>query len=187
MKSFLDGEETWDRFIYAGLDPDLHHTGFVTITVEKSSKSRKRILWVTSLNLTVSDKLKGLDAVHAMIERLTCRVKNIEHIDYALVESQQSYYKDNDSRAKIVGQANDLIMLATISGAASSVFMAKGADVQIKLPAQWKGQRKKENMHRKARDILEAAECLNTKILDDMCGHEMDALCMALTGAGYHV
>lgn len=189
MKSFLDGDEYWSTERWVGFDPDLHQAGLVMLTVQRSNKSRKRICDVHPLCLGVSRKFKGLDAVHIMVEHITHHVKNIGFLDHALVESQQSYYKDNDSRAKIVGQANDLIMLATVSGAAAAVFMAAGADVQIKLPAQWKGQRKKENMHRRALDILSAQDIPATKLkdLEDVCEHVMDALCMALKGAGYDV
>jgi Holliday junction resolvasome RuvABC endonuclease subunit len=192
MKSFLDGEETWTSMQIAGFDPDLHKAGLAIIDVRQSNKARKKIVNFHITSLRVEAKLKGLDAAQAMVARV-CEVigcQNFLPIDYAIVESQQSYFKDTDSRAKIVGQANDLIMLATVSGAAAAMLMQQGTRVDIKLPAQWKGQRKKENMHRKAKDILEGQKLYDPSkfaALDGMTEHEWDALCMALKGAGYDV
>jgi len=191
-RSFLDGGETWTRKQFLGFDPDLHRSGLAIIDVRESNKARKEILHFNIVSLRIDAKLRGLAACQAMVakvrEVIGCNLKM--PLDHAIVESQQSYYKDTDSRAKIVGQANDLIMLATISGAAAAMLMYQGAKVEIKLPAQWKGQRKKKNMHRRARAILEGQKGLINKGLEALEGmdeHEGDALCMALKGAGYDV
>lgn len=188
--SFLEGGETWISKRVAGFDPDLHKAGLAILGIQESNKARKKIVNFMVTSIRIEAKLRGLQACRAMVRRVREVVKTLLPTDYAIVESQQSYYKDTDTRAKIVGQANDLIMLATISGAAAAMFMTQDTQVDIMLPSQWKGQRKKVNMHRRAKEILEGQKGLSSKgfeVLESMTEHEGDALCMALKGAGYDV
>ena len=198
-KSFLANNPTeeWIKINFGGFDPDLHNSALAIIQINISQTNeaknlRKRIYDYHILTINVHDRLKGLEACDAMIYNVQQTIRSPKFFELAgiIIESQQVYYKDNDSRAKIVGMANDLLMLATITGAAAAAMYAKGAEIRIQLPAQWKGQRKKENMHRRAREIIQDSKDVprvKRNEMDNWNIHEMDALCMALKAGGFNV
>jgi Holliday junction resolvasome RuvABC endonuclease subunit len=186
MSSFLDtlpDEETWHTQESAGVDPDLHTTGIAIASVARSSLGRKRLDGIWMRSASIDPKLRELDAVNAMTGAIDNAIRG-KAIHQAIVESQQLYYRKNDSKAKIVGQGNDLIMLATISGIATALLFQKHVDVAILKPARWKGQANKEAMHDRLKIMIK--DILNVDI-DGHDSHCLDALCMALVGAGFKV
>jgi Holliday junction resolvasome RuvABC endonuclease subunit len=192
--SFLDqlreNPETWVSSMYGGFDPDLHTAGVATIRVEKSSHGRKRICRARLDVLRVPKKLKAMKAAMSMQETI--------HV--ALVEGQQLYPDEKATRQSLVAKGNDLIALAHVSGTAAAAFMRSRADTVTKLPFEWKRNKKKEGMHGRAIKLLQDEKVLvylggsyeDPRVPDDtfvksVGSHAMDALCMALTEAGYAV
>lgn len=72
----------------------------------------------------------------------------VEAVTLAVVEGQQTYGRPSDSVAKVVAQANDLHRLACAAGAAAGWLAAD--ETRVVLPAEWKGQAKKEATWRQA-------------------------------------
>ncbi|MBD3388163.1 MAG: hypothetical protein GF414_04455 [Candidatus Altiarchaeales archaeon] len=155
---------------------------------------------MVSVSMTVDRKLKGLDAAQAMVGELFAlsRCSLGFEVGRMTVESQQLYPNRDDTRQSLVGKGNDLIMLATITGAAAALFGGK-----VLLPRQWKQQKKKEIMHSRARELwadqgtvgksfeMTGGSLSEGKALHawdhSMDIHCMDALCMAMTLAGFRV
>lgn len=186
MSSFLDtlpDTEDWRTEEVAGIDPDLHDTGIAIITVGRSNHGRKRLQEVWMKSAHIDKKLRDLDAVSNMIGAIDKALQG-RSVHHAIVESQQLYFRPDDTKAKVIGQGNDLLMLATISGAATAILYQKHADVAILKPASWKGQKGKPQMHERARELIK--DEIGTAI-GEVSGHCMDALCMALTEAGWVV
>lgn len=72
------------------------------------------------------------------------------HVDRLVVELPQVYH------AKIETDQNDLIHLAAVVGALCSEF--KDADIEVVLPAEWKGQVPKAIMHARMMKRLDTDE-----------------------------
>jgi Holliday junction resolvasome RuvABC endonuclease subunit len=136
------------RFI--GIDPDLHNTGWAMVTAEWTTP-RTAATKYTELSgglLSVKSSLRGLDAANASITRLAELITPYD-FDAAqppvLVAEGQQVYPDPDAdRAEIIGKANDLLMLAQVTGAALGIAIKRGCSAHAVLPRTWKGQKKKE-------------------------------------------
>lgn len=204
-KSFLESytDTPWIRARYAGFDPDLHKSGLACIEVtKKNSTGQVELHRVELRSIDVHIKYKQLQAVHEMIRRIHEAIRELPSVDSFVIESQQLYPNNtrrslvakgnDDTRQCLVAKGNDLIMLATISGAVAGAYQNPQV-ISIKLPASWKAQKKKEPMHARAARIVEmsgAVSILNGKPISDVSAsgsHCMDALCMALTQAGYRI
>jgi Holliday junction resolvasome RuvABC endonuclease subunit len=181
--TFIDempAQETWQVQTYAGFDPDLHAAGLAVIKHKVSSFGRRELVHIDLFSFTSHYKLKGIDAAQDMIQVMWKHQKAFQS-DHAIVEGQQAYYRPDDSKSKIVGQANDLLMLGLVSGAAAAIFLSQEAKLQILKPADWKGQiRKDVQQDRVLKFLAEKA-----MVPERHTKHNLDALCMALTGAGY--
>lgn len=194
-------KETWQTITFAGFDPDLHTSGLAKILVDVSSTGRKRLLRVALDVICIPRKLKGLNAANHMSQQVAS-AGEMFRADRALIEGQQLYPRDEVPKRTLVAQGNDLLMLALVSGSAFCAFARHGGRAEIKLPAQWKGQRSKDSMHKKAvSEILKVKSATINGRVFDLTGmlpdtrrfrkasgqHAMDALCMALRLAGYRV
>lgn len=112
------------RRIFCGVDPDLHCTAIAWI--DCSGK-------LIDVEFTkVPAKIKESDAVVATLSQLTETGLRHRRCQYSVVEGQKYY------RGKSRVPANDLILLAQVSGAAA-VLLADVSTVEIPLPQTWKG------------------------------------------------
>lgn len=90
--------------------------------------------------------LRGLAAANASIARLG---EIITPYDFGaqppvLVAEGQQIYPDRDAdRAEIIGKANDLLMLAQVTGGAIGIALKRGIQAQAVLPRTWKGQKER--------------------------------------------
>lgn len=194
-----DGPETWSTAKrYGGFDPDLHNSGLAFIEVSKSTRGRKKLRCASLSTVSIAKRFKDIRAVSMMGVALADWFDGRNYsCARLLVESQRIYPNPNATRQKLIGQGNDLLMLATVSGIAAGLASAAGLAVDIERPQDWKKQKKKEPMHRRAMKLLNAEEVpfyYNDKKqgadLDSLpreSVHALDALCMALIGAGYVV
>ena len=179
---------------YAGFDPDLHNSGLALIKVAESKGIvlTKKIEKVTLISLDIDKHYRALDAVTKMIEHIRHTSHTLKGrgcvADSIIVESQQLYPNPADTRQALVAKGNDLIMLATISGAATAA-LGDAVSATIQLPRTWKKQKKKEVMHNRARSVLseQGVEPIGLHAEPIVNSHTMDALCMALTAAGFQV
>jgi hypothetical protein len=115
-----------------------------------------------------------------VVEVLNCRPNLPEQPAGVIIEGQQLYPDRFLSSRELVAKGNDLIALATISGAALTHWaQLPVAKARILLPAEWKGQREKDAMHRHLMRILGGVE-----IEGPNNNHTRDALCMAVVAAG---
>lgn len=194
-KSFIESytDTPWERLTYAGFDPDLHSSGLAVIEItKKRSTGQVELHDVKLFSIKVGIKYKQLQAVQEMVKRILEVVKVLPKLDRLLIESQQLYPDKNDTRQSLVGKGNDLIMLATVSGAVAGSLGAS-EKISIKLPASWKAQKKKDPMHMRAARIVEQSgapvhlEGRQVHEATTAGGHCMDALCMALIEAGYRL
>jgi hypothetical protein len=120
----------------------------------------------------------------------------LDPCDMVVVEGQQVYYKDDENRDAVVAKANDLLRLAQVMGAMQMLAAVHQVPcTQTPLPAEWKGQADKRNMHDDASKALEggyvSAYQLGTPraiyvgplVIDSLpkrMHHGLDALCMAM-------
>lgn len=192
------GPETWTTHTSIGFDPDLHCSGLAVVTYETSSTGRRKLMTAQLWTIEVHKKYKGLQAAQMMciaVHQFALLRDNLG--GSAIVESQQIYNDPKSTRQKLIGQGNDLLMLATVSGAAAAALHRAGSQVNLMLPAQWKQQKKKEPMQRRAVKLLTSNRIrtfvnstqwtLDGDAINSAGSHALDALCMALTEAGYNV
>lgn len=198
--TFLDKlrstDETWSTSISAGFDPDLHESGLARVEYGVSTYGRKQIQKAFLRTFTVAKKYKEAEAAEYMMATV-CAHRHEFNAHEAIVEGQQIYPRDADNIPKLVAIANDMVYLGWVAGSAFSMFMLEHSDPCMKLPAQWKKQRAKEPMHEHALQLLEddgadlycgpLESPTLVKSIDTLSGHALDALCMALVGAGYRV
>jgi hypothetical protein len=109
---------------------------------------------------------------------------------YALIEGQEIYHNDKDPLATTVAKANDLLLLAYVSGAIVHKLQTIALDTKINLvkPKEWKKNAKKPAMHA---DFLSHMEKSNAVVTMDGQQwdreppniHTLDACCMCLKSA----
>lgn len=196
MPSLLDkvrnntDKEAW----VFGFDPDINHAGYcgyhfkynnvgmvtalnVHMGVIKPKPGTKRMAKAVSM----SGILKHMRVFPPLTP--DCRY-------YALIEGQEIYHNDKEPLKTTVAKANDLFLLAYVSGAIVHQLQSLFRPVDIKLvkPKEWKGNAKKMAMHDK---FLEHLEKSNAEVLMD--GeiwdrkppniHTLDACCMCQKSA----
>lgn len=184
------GHEQWRAVRYAGFDPDLGSSGLAIATVAVSTHGRRALSRLDLWEIKRSGKARGLQAANAMVEQIHAMAE-LFIADEATVEGQQVYPDPKMERAEILAKANDLVMLAHVSGAAMTAFLRSRTDAQILLPAQWKGNRSKEAMHPEIIKMATAAPVVTVNGNREPASvagiHALDAAGMALRRAGWKV
>lgn len=139
---------------HLGFDPDLSHAAFAILRTFEPILNVTRI---TRLAVMIVEPKRergvvGCNAASNMIDlfRHSWIEDELNTVTEGIIEGQQFYPRSQDDNKKKAAKANDLIDLALISGAVRSMV----PKATIKLPAGWKGQRAKENMHQSALDII---------------------------------
>lgn len=180
------------QVVVVGFDPDIRILGWALVSASVS-KTRSTVVHYASLHTlacsTTRDPVARLsEIVRDLARHLAVTAHTATHV---VIESQQVYGKPEDSVAKVVALANDLLRVAHISGAAEAV-LSDHALAKVVLPSTWKGQRDKEVDHKRSfaimrqhrapllvdgRDVLARAEELPAKV-----EHALDGLGMALYG-----
>lgn len=116
-----------------GIDPDLHYTSVVIAR-------QLRPVWVSVTS--VSAKLRGVDAVQAVIREMCQWNWPGDAIEAIAIEGQQKYGPTaGHSRGSKVDPA-DLLKLALVSGAVLAMVISiyPNAKCFVPLPSMWKGQ-----------------------------------------------
>ncbi len=154
MSSLLDrlrtSPTTTHRVRFIGIDPDLHDTGWAAVLAEWTTPRTAATKYtdLTGGLLSVKASLRGLDAANASskaVARLLWQDAFLDNIPTVIVaEGQQVYPKIDVDRAEIIGKANDLLMLAQVTGAALGAAEVRGLLASAVLPRTWKGQKDKE-------------------------------------------
>lgn len=193
MGKFLDRlpeKEKWVTKSFGGFDPDLHESALATVLIEQSNYHRKRILDVQRHIFKIQAKFKRLDAVYEMITTIEAGLPRITCTAF-LIEAQQLYPRKDATRQKLVGQGNNLIHLGYITGAIAMALAKMQNTINISLPAGWKGQKNKTTMRKKALQIIKDHQREDSDIAEtleeEQSEHAMDAVCMALTEAGFKI
>jgi hypothetical protein len=99
-------------------------------------------------------------------------------VEQLVVELPQVY-----TVSKSKGDPNDLIQLAAIDGCLIGAFRErfKGVFVQAYLPAEWKGQVKKEAHHERIKKVISEAEVEKIKMPVSSLAHNVwDAVALGL-------
>lgn len=192
MSKFLLDElkkEEWATFIYGGFDPDLHNSAYVRLMQKESTYGNKQILNVAAYEFSIKKKYKGFDAVQRMVEEIQVRAEEAPGIfdcNKIIIEGQRLYPEKDATRQKMVGKANNLMSLAYLSGALHALAVQSCLyQVDLVQPQAWKGQKKKEPMHHRAKEILSQSSLGH--VCEGLTIHQMDALCMALVAGGHKV
>ena len=180
--------------VYAGFDPDLHNSGLALVSVDECTGVVKtsKLTGAMLVSLDIDKQYRNLEAVSKMIEKIRYTAYTIKErgvrIDSIIIESQQLYPAKESTRQALVAKGNDLIMLATISGAASAA-LGDAISATIQLPRTWKQQKSKTVMHARAEMVLQDTQVMPQGLGSEVpkTSHTQDALCMALTAAGYKV
>jgi len=194
--SFIDrireSDEQWKTWTSSGFDPDLRTCGLARVSVQTSNHGRKRLVRAETWTIRSRSIKISIDAANAMVETILVH-EHLFDAHEAWIEGQQVYPDAFKKRSELVATANDLIMLAHISGAAKALFVKHNCDADIILPAQWKGNRKKKPMHKEIANLLGSGSVASfvddqpTDSVESINIHAKDALGMALRKAGYRV
>ena len=139
---------TTHRCRFIGIDPDLHNTGWASILAEWTVPRTAKTVYADLQGglLPVPSALRGLQAalasVRALVEHGTPQWL-VSFQTVMVVEGQQVYPDGDAPRSEIIGKANDLLMLAQVTGGAMAFGVTRGFQVQAVLPRTWKGQKDK--------------------------------------------
>lgn len=168
-----------------GVDPDLSTTAIAVVSYFKGDTTPTKISSVHTFVAKAEAGTRSMTKVMSMVDAVTMLISRLpmcssNHLS-AIVESQQLYPDRNESPRSVVAKGNDLIGLATVSGAAAGALLRLDsmADVQLRLPATWKGQMDKKAMHARLKHILGDVE-----VDGPNNSHTRDAICMAIKNIG---
>jgi histidinol phosphatase-like PHP family hydrolase len=150
-------------------DPDTGTTGWASLgIILRGGQWFPKFLQTGSIAHGVK-RSTGSARVQHMIDAIQAFVyASTAHPDYEIIEGQEFYA---ESRV----DANDLIHLAQVAGALRAIVGRQGQKIlSMPTPREWKGTKRKEGMHIRARQRLGAL------IKPGTDGHTMDAVCMCL-------
>lgn len=165
-----------------GIDPDTHSTGIAVATPEG----------VVMADVCRSKRVKRqhpLEAATEQIRQLRTALTRVvlEHrFELAVIESQ--FIPPNRATSRVTAASaadpNDMIALATVSGAAAMIFAGQrqASDVRLVKPADWKGQLDKKIHHER---LLEQVPNLNRAVRElgvTLRSHALDAAGLAWWG-----
>ena len=175
-----------------GFDPDINHSGYCAYHFKYNS-----VGMVTPLNVHMGvvkpkpgtkrmDKAVGMSrAIYELPIQMPLRCPH-----YALIEGQEIYHDAKNPLKTTVAKANDLMLLAYVSGAMVYKIQSLALQTQIHLvkPKEWKGNAKKEAMHDKFLEKMDKSDAI---ILMDGKQwnrkppnvHTLDACCMCQKSA----
>ena len=114
-----------------GIDPDTRGTGWAI--VEDGKVVQCGVLDITEL---YSKKVKGREAAVCMAGTLVKFCAGLPPMTLAVIEGQQVYRSGK-------ADANNLLLLALVSGAAAGACVWKAAATVVPRPKDWKGQQPK--------------------------------------------
>ncbi len=194
LEKIRSGEPDTEAWVF-GFDPDINHAGYCGYKFRYSNVGKITPLEVHMGVVVPAPGTKRMAKAVSMSEAIISGMHMglPQHNDcdlYALIEGQEIYHNAKDPLKTTVAKANDLMLLAYVSGAIVQRMQNFYREIDIKLvkPKEWKGNAKKEAMHE---DFLthinksQAIVCMDNKKWDQKPPniHTLDACCMCLKSA----
>lgn len=165
-----------------GIDPDTHDTG---IAIASPSG-------IILADVCRTPRVKRQHPLEAATEQVKALRKHLtgtiatHRFDLAVIESQ--FIPPNRATARPTAASaadpNDMIALATISGAALMIFAGPKQAEQVRLvkPAEWKGQLDKRIHHERLLEQVPYLECQTRHLGATIRSHALDAAGLAWWG-----